>query len=138
MSKTPQCPCCERPWGVTPHAPGDVWTPDQIALMQKLSGRVKREIIASIWGVSGDAITAALRADRKYTRAIELRRRRTNNPLALLQQAEAALPAKKRQAKRTCLRCGKPFDSLWIGNRLCAHCGGAGAKTAKPDDEARP
>lgn len=25
-------------------------------------------------------------------------------------------------ATRTCLRCGQPFKSEWIGNRMCKNC----------------
>lgn len=45
-----------------------------------------------------------------------------------------ALPARKLPAERKCLGCQRAFPSQWIGNRLCVHCGGAGAKTARPDE----
>ena len=133
------CPCCSQSMDVEPHEPGEGWTPGQLALMRKLNGKVNRDIVGSIWGVSGDAITAALRADRKGTRAPMSSRKRTN-PRTLLhrqrQEEEAALPATKKQAERKCLGCQKPFESLWIGNRLCPHCGGTGAKSMKEREAA--
>lgn len=57
--------------------------------------------------------------------------------LAKIRAAErATLPPHKLPAQRKCLGCQRMFDSLWIGNRLCVHCGGAGAKTAKVEDAA--
>lgn len=136
-----QCPCCSQPIDVEPHEPGESWTPGQLALMRKLNGKVNRQVIASIWGVSGDAITSALLADRKGTRA-PMRSRKRVNPRTLLhrqrQEKEAALPEAKKQAKRKCLGCGKQFTSLWIGNRMCSHCGGTGAKSAKEMENVEP
>lgn len=61
------------------------------------------------------------------------------NPVHLLRldrlAEQAARPATHKVAQRTCLGCQKKFDSRWIGNRLCPHCGGSGAKLAKDDDE---
>lgn len=125
------CPCCDRPMDVEPHELGAPWTPDQLALMHKLNGKVKRKVIAAIWGVSGDTITAALRAERKGNRAPAGSSKHRVNPRMLLHRQQAALPAAKQPAMRKCLGCQKPFESSWIGNRLCVSCGGPGAKVAK-------
>ena len=136
----PQCPCCERPMEIEPHEPGEGWTPGQLALMRQLNGKVKREVIGAIWGVSGDTITAALRAERNgKQRALMVSRQRVNPRTLLHRQKVAeqeAAPAKHQVTLRRCLRCQRHFESQWIGNRLCPHCGGTGAKTAKVEEAA--
>jgi hypothetical protein len=35
---------------------------------------------------------------------------------------EARRPPQRRPAERLCLSCREPFQSSWIGNRLCRKC----------------
>lgn len=37
-------------------------------------------------------------------------------------EIEARVPEGKGRAIRTCLTCGRDFDSEWIGNRMCRDC----------------
>ena len=42
--------------------------------------------------------------------------------MAIDGRTKSYLKDKSKTTQRKCLRCGKKFPSLWVGNRICEKC----------------